>query len=128
MTPTAPATLTLDFDAPGPADPRWQRLFADADPRLVERFLAYHERNPDFYALFTRFADQAREAGRVRFSHWMIGNRIRWYTAVETSGRNYKVSNDYLACFVRLLVYERPEFDGLFTLRPMKPVRSEPKE
>jgi hypothetical protein len=86
---------------------RFDALFGEADPRMVAKFFTYHERNPTLYRLFLSFALQAKASGRPRFSSWMIGNRVRWYTAVETTGPVYKLTNDYFALYARLLIFGR---------------------
>lgn len=103
---------------------RARSLFLEADPVLLRRFKRFHQDNPEIYELFCRFAREARDTGRKRFSHWMIANRIRWYTTVETTGSEYKLSNDYIALYARLLVYQDPSFDGFFSLKAMKSFRS----
>ena len=107
---------------------RFDALFAEACPRLVARFFAYHQDNPALFGLFLRYAREAKDRGRGRFSSWMIGNRVRWYTAVETTGPRFKVTNDYFALYARLIVYLHPEFDGFFEMRAMKRVRTGPWE
>lgn len=114
------------FRARDPA--RYDALFGAADPRMVARFFAYHAKNPDLYRLFVQYAQEAKDRGRGRFSSWMIGNRVRWYTSVETTGPLYKVTNDYFALYARLLIFERPEFQGFFELRAMKAHRVGPRE
>ena len=97
----------------------------NCDKHLLEKFKKFHSDNPDVYSLFKKFAFEAKNSGRERFSHWMIANRIRWYTAIETTGSEYKLSNDFIALYARLLVYHHPEFQGFFLLKQMKVVSCE---
>lgn len=110
------------------SDPRFQKLFTFMSVELFRRFVAFNEANPEVYKLFEKFALDAKSSGRKRFSHWMIANRIRWYTQVETTGKSFKLSNDYIACYARLLVYNLPQFEGFFLLKEMKPHRKAPRE
>jgi hypothetical protein len=98
---------------------RAKKLF-DCDKKLLEKFKEFHKLNPDVYKLFKKFAIEAKGSGRQRFSHWMIANRIRWYTTIETRGSDYKLSNDFIALYARLLIYHRPEFEGFFLIKKMK--------
>ena len=98
---------------------RADELFS-CSPKLLEKFKQFHVDNPLVYDLFKRFADEAKSSGRQRFSHWMIANRIRWYTSVETHGSEYKLSNDFISLYARLLVYHCPEFEGFFMFKKMK--------
>lgn len=102
-------------------------LFRDCDPVLLEKFKVYHKKNPELYKAMEKFALQAAKK-RKRFSIWAIAQRVRWYTMIETSGIEFKVSNDYLALYARYIVYKNPELDGFFQFKRMKKVRSLPRE
>ena len=105
---------SMTFD---PKDILHERLFGDVNKDLLARFKEFHTANPNIYELFKKYAIEARKSGRKRFSHWMIINRIRWYTNVETQGDDFKINNDFIAIYARLLVWQMPEFDGFFMLR-----------
>jgi len=98
-------------------------IFNECDVKLLEKFKKFHAENPVVYELFKRFATEAKNSGRVRFSHWMIMNRIRWYSSIETNGEKYKLSNDFIALYARLLIYNDQTFEKFFTLKEMKKVR-----
>lgn len=102
---------------------RHARLFGDCSPVLLAKFKTWHYENLHVFNLFVKFAREARAAGRKRFSGWMIANRIRWYTTIETRGDDYKISNDYIALLVRLTIWKHPEFEGFFYTKAMKPDR-----
>lgn len=84
------------------------------------RWLAWHEQNPQVYELFKHFTFQAIAAGHKRLSAWLIVNRIRWETAVETSGSDFKISNDFIAYYSRLFMAEHQEYVGFFRTRPLR--------
>lgn len=94
-----------------------ERRKTQPDANLMERWWTWHQANPRFWELFEGYAKQAVKAGRVRFSAWMIVNRIRWYTTIETHGEPYKISNDFIACFARLFVYLYPTAEHLFQIK-----------
>lgn len=98
-------------------------MFLGADSELVEKFTIFHRRNPAIYAAFDRFSREARSSGRTRFSHWMVVNRIRWYTEIETQGSELKISNDFIALYARMFVALNPDFAGFFEFKKMKSVR-----
>jgi hypothetical protein len=99
---------------------KFKKLTENADQNAVERFLQYNEKNPHVYELFKKYSLEAKNAGRKRFSVWLIANRIRWYTNIETTGKDFKINNDYLAFYSRLLIAENPDLDGLFLMKKMK--------
>jgi len=84
-----------------------------------EAFKRFHEENPQVFALFLHFARQAKQAGqRRRFGARMIAERIRWYTAVETaSDDGYKLCNNHIPYYARLIMLKFPEFEGFFSRR-----------
>lgn len=109
-------------------NPKWQEYFGDCDPVLLNDFRKYHQENKELYGLFLKYAREAKASGRERFSVWMIANRARWYSQVETSGKDYKVSNDYLALYARLIMYQYPEYEGFFLIKRMKKKRVKARE
>jgi hypothetical protein len=83
-------------------------------------FREFHEANPQIFALFKRFAQDAK-ARRPRFSARTILHRIRWYTAVETDDpAGFKINNNWSPFYARLLILEDSSFDGFFELRRSK--------
>ena len=90
-------------------------------PTLTERFKQYHRDNPQVYDLFKKFTFMAIRRGHKRLSAWMIANRIRWETSIETySVEEYKISNDYIALYARKFMQDHPSYDGFFKIKEMK--------
>lgn len=87
---------------------------------LLNRFNDFNEKNPEVYALFKRFTFQAISNGHKRLSAWMIANRIRWETQIETVNDDYKISNDYIALYSRKFMRDYPQYDGFFKIKEMK--------
>ena len=94
----------------------------DSPPTLREKFADYLDANPRFWVLFERFALEAAQAGRKKFSAWLIINRIRWEALIRTSDDHYdfKIANDYIALCSRKFMCDHPEHDGLFNTKAMK--------
>jgi len=80
----------------------------------------WHKANPDVWTLFERFSLEAIQRGRNKISHWLIINRIRWETAIVTTGKDFKISNDYIAFYARLWIAKYPQHKDLFTIKKMK--------
>ena len=88
---------------------------------LTQRFNQYHRDNPQVYELFKKFTFMAIRRGHNRLSAWMIANRIRWETSIETfSVEEYKISNDYIALYARMFMHDYPEYNGFFRIKEMK--------
>ena len=82
-----------------------------------DAFRKFHLVNPHVFDKFEEFAREARKAGRTRFSAHMIGNRMRWYTQIETTGDEYKVNNNHLPYYAKLLMLLYPDEFGEFFQR-----------
>lgn len=91
-----------------------------ARDNLKVKWWRWHKANPHIYELFKKFTLQAIRSGHYRLSAWLIVNRIRWETTVETKGNDFKISNDYIAFYARLFMHDYPEFDGVFKVKNMK--------
>ena len=85
-----------------------------------QRWLDWHAENPQVYELFKRFTFEAIGRGHNRLSAWLIVNRIRWETTVETLGGDFKISNNFIAYYARLFMEEHPEYRGFFRTKAMK--------
>tara|TARA_S200002703_G_C3770242_1_gene237139 strand:+ start:254 stop:544 length:291 start_codon:yes stop_codon:yes gene_type:complete len=92
----------------------------DEEITLMNRFNNFNRDNPEVYELFKRFTFQAINKGHTRLSAWMIANRIRWETQIETVNDDYKIGNDYIALYSRKFMKDYPEHDGFFRTKPMK--------
>lgn len=87
---------------------------------LKQRWWSWHKENPHVYELFERFSKEAINKGHTRLSAWLIINRIRWETMVETSGDDFKISNDYIAYYARLFMAYNPEHEGFFRTKELR--------
>jgi hypothetical protein len=83
------------------------------DQRKKE-FWDWHKANPKVWDYFERFSLEAVKTGRKKVSHWLIINRIRWEVYLETTGEDFKISNDYIAFYAR-----HPEHKDLFNIKKM---------
>lgn len=87
---------------------------------LKERWQCWHNENPQVWNLFERFTKQAIQRGHTRLSAWLIVNRIRWETSVETTGKDFKISNNYVAFYSRHFMEKYPQYEGFFVTKRMK--------
>jgi hypothetical protein len=102
------------------ATERAATIFGHTDKKLLERFRAFHDENPKVYDEFKDFALQMAKTGRKKYSAWTIVNRIRWERDLESIGSVFKINNDFIALYARLLIYHLPEMEEFFELRTMK--------
>lgn len=94
-----------------------------AGETIQEQFERFHEKHPDVYDLFKRFAWQLRMAGRPRFGAKAIYERIRWERMTSSAGDEEEVAklpNNYTSRYVRLLIEEDESFAGFFRLARLR--------
>ena len=63
---------------------------------------------------------RTKRAGAKRWSIWSIANVLRWQYAMENEGGDFKLNNNFLAYYARLLMETTPELRGFFETRGMK--------
>ena len=85
--------------------------------RLHNEFMAFHEKNPRVYEWFVRFANEALDAGRPRYSARTILHRLRWYTDIETDGDDFKINDHWSPFYSRMLAKEDERFSDFFEFR-----------
>lgn len=85
-----------------------------------EAFWKYHEKNPDIYAAFDRFAQDAVRSKRDTFGAQMIVERVRWYMAIEREDDAFKVNNNFSGYYARLWMRDNPQQRGLFRRRRLR--------
>ncbi len=91
--------------------------FEDVRRSVVVRFEKFHAENPHIFELVVKFAKQLKARGRTRYGMKSIAERVRWEMAVETDGDDFKINNNYMSCYARLLILKYPEFRSMFKTR-----------
>ena len=98
-------------------------LFPEAavvTPKTIqEKFEEYDRNHPEVWDLFVRFAWEARDAGRDRYSARAIIHRIRWECAIENpAGDAFKINDHLAGRYARKLIGADPDkWEGFFELR-----------
>lgn len=87
---------------------------------LPTRFIWHHSTEPEVYQMFEGFALQMYAKNPLVGSAWLIANRMRWETYVNTTTEPYNISNDFIALYSRLFMARYPQAEGFFKTRPMK--------
>lgn len=87
---------------------------------LTARFEAFDSENPQVYDLFKQFSFELIATGKKKSSAWLIANRLRWETAIKTTGDDFKISNDFIALYARKFMRNYPIYRGFFVTKPMK--------
>jgi hypothetical protein len=91
---------------------------------LYQRFVAFHQENPQVLALLLRYADELIEARVPRFGIAALFERARWHSTVETrSDTGLRFNNSHRSFYARLLVLLRPSLAGVLETRRLGPGR-----
>ena len=98
-----------------------QELFGEADDGLLRRFMAFHRENTHVFREFERLCEIAI-AHADKGSPWAIAQYMRWNTIFCTTSdyEEYKIPNEFIGLYGRMLVFRRPEFYDFFERRQMK--------
>lgn len=99
---------------------RFHRLFARYNAEQLNSFRNYNKENPDVYKLFKNLAMKAKASGRERYSADVIINVLRWHCDMQTTGKEFKISNNFRSMYARLLALEHPDFEDFFEFKGMK--------
>ena len=75
------------------------------------------------YELLVKFARIAREHGRDRIGIRLLWERMRWemfVTVRATEDDDYRLNNDWLSRYARLIMADEPDLDGIFEIRRLR--------
>lgn len=84
------------------------------------KFRKFHFKNPHIYQTFSIYSWDAAKAGHQVFSHWLIMNRIRWDSLIQTDGEKYKIPNEFIAFYARMFMIRHPQLGAFFKIKRMK--------
>lgn len=88
--------------------------------KLQIQWEVFHEKNPHVYELIKKFTYEVIKAGRRSYSINAIFERVRWHTNIETSGAEFKISNNHRAYYARLFLKEHPEYPNFFKTKELR--------
>lgn len=85
------------------------------------RFEAFHEENPHVYEAIVEKVKQAWLMGFTKWSINAIFEILRWNAAMETgTDEQWKLSNDFRACYARKVMEDFPLWLGFFEIRELR--------
>ena len=102
------------------------------DTTQGQRFLAFHELNPDVFEMYEQFAWELKNRGFPRHSSDFIIQRIRWEidlasndpnrpTSIERRrAKRLKINSSYSPYYSRLLMEKESAFSGFFEIRELR--------
>jgi len=99
-----------------------REILSDRDPELVERFIQYNRSNKDILDLFIKNSLTMYHVGYKNYSAKAIAEKIRWDKDLSRAfskdpGAEFKLNNNYTACYARVVMAKVPQLEGFFNLR-----------
>ena len=86
--------------------------------KAYERFQEFHGANPHVYANIVRMARQAKDRGRNKIGMPMLFEVMRWNHILKTDSKDeFKLNNDYIPFYSRLVMKDNPDLEGMFEIR-----------
>ncbi len=87
------------------------------DKTVQQKFFEFHEANPHVYNLLVRFAREVKARGKNRTSIALLFNRARWEVQFSTTDPEFKIRNDFMPHYARMIMACNDDLDGLFETR-----------
>jgi hypothetical protein len=94
-------------------------IVVEIDNSIPARFIRFHSSNPQVYENLVALARQFnRKRNDAKLGIAMLYEVLRWnyYMSVD-SVEEYKLSNDFRACYARLIMEQDPDLNGIFNTR-----------
>lgn len=88
---------------------------------LEKKFNIFDSENPQVWDLFVKYTMDAIKSGRKNYSAYVIFERIRWHTEIETKTEEpFKLNNNHRPYYARKFEKTFPEFSNFFRKRKVK--------
>lgn len=88
---------------------------------MVNKFINFHLANPKVYNVIEKKAKEFRKLkpdGVIGIA--LIYNLMRWENAISTTGDVYKLRNDFMPFYARLIMNNNPkDLEGVFVIKKM---------
>ena len=85
-----------------------------------KKFEQFHSDNPHVYKRFEEMAWKLKAAGINRYSIRTLAEVIRWESTMKTTSDDFKLNNNYVPYYGRLIMATNPNLQGMFELREHK--------
>src|SRR5690242_15420050 len=94
-----------------------QPTLMDAPDKATLAFLAFHHENPAVFATFRDIAVRLYKRGVRHYGARCIMEVVRYESALRMAGEPWKVNNNYVPYYARLLMAQDSRFVGFFEIR-----------
>lgn len=98
----------------------YAKLFGRYKKEKMNKFLKYHHANPHVYKAFCQLAKQWKDKGKSKCSAALLGNVLRWQCSLETQSDDFKISNDWLPIYARILAFKDITYLDFFDFKGLQ--------
>ena len=85
--------------------------------QIYNDFEQFHLQNQQVWKLFEKYALMIVQRGFSHYGAAAVFERIRWHVQIETTGKEFKLNNNYCAHYARKFEEEYPDHVGFFRCR-----------
>ena len=111
-----PGGLPL-FDDPAPEiEPESNQADSEVETSF-ERFVRFHGENPIVWRKFRAKCFRLWAVDIRSWGAWPIFGSLRYDHKLKTGGDDYKINNNYIGFYARLLMVKEPKFESFFNIR-----------
>lgn len=87
--------------------------------QIRRAFRKFHAGNPQVWDDFCKFTFQLIKKGFSNYSAYAVMHRVRWESAMSTSGDPFKINNNFVPHYARLFHEVYPAHAGFFETREL---------
>jgi len=84
--------------------------------KQFKRFKKFHAENPLVYSELKKLSKKVKVL-KSCYSIYALMHVIRFNFDINTNGKPFKISNDNIPFYARMLVTEFPEYEGFFAIK-----------
>ena len=84
---------------------------------IEEKFWRFHALNPHVEVALRRMALQLKDSGHSRYGLRALFEVLRFKSSIDTTGRQFKLNNNYTSFYARLIMDLEPALIGFFQIR-----------
>jgi len=94
-----------------------QPTLMDAPDKATLTFLDFHHKNPEVWALFRDICLRLYQRGVRHYGARCVMEVVRYESALRTEGQPWKINNNHVPFYARLLMTQDQRFAQFFEIR-----------
>jgi len=80
-------------------------------------FFEFHRQNPKVYDELVTLARKIKSRGYRKYSIKGLYEVLRFNRALKTTGKEFKLNNNYTASYARMIMTNESDLNGFFDIR-----------